>query len=91
VVERSSGTHARADGYSHADGAGEGIVDTQEGFGLVGGTVFVYGHEDVLVSQDRSHAEEGRKEVWDNIERVVEVDSKEVLVPVGFFGQQSAV
>ena len=54
----------------------------QEGFRLIVGPILVDRHVDVLETKDGRDLEESRKQVGYDIERVIQVDSKEVLVVV---------
>lgn len=47
---------------------------------MVVGAILVDGDKDVVVAEDGSDAEESGKEVGDDVERIVEVDGKEILV-----------
>lgn len=80
VVEQASGTHRCSDDDPQADGSREGIENLQERLCLVVGPVFVDGDKDVVVAQDGSRSEECRKEVGDDVKRVVQVDREKVLV-----------
>lgn len=80
VVERSSRSHRRPDLDPQTSRSGDGVKDLEQGLGLVRRTVLVDGHVDVVVAQDGGHAEQGCKEVRDDVERVVEVDREEILV-----------
>jgi len=55
----------------------------QEGFCLIVRPILVDRHVDVLETKDGRDLEESRKQVGYDIERVIQVDSKEVLVVVG--------
>lgn len=80
VVEQTTGTHRCSDDDPETDGAREGIENLQERLCLVVGTVFVDGDKDIVVSQDGGCAEEGCKDIRDNVKRVVQVDGEKVLV-----------
>lgn len=80
VVEVSSRPHRGSDLDPKARRLGEGIKDAEESLGLVGRSVFVDGDVDVVVPEDSSDSEERSKEIGNDVERVVKVDGKEVLV-----------
>ena len=82
VVERTARTHRRPDRHAHADTARERVKNAQERLRLVRRPVLVDRHVDVVVPKDGSDPEERREQVWDDVERVVEVDGEEVLVVV---------
>jgi len=80
VVKRSTRALRCANGNPEADGSGERVEYAEKGLCLIGRTVLVNGDEDVVVTEESRDAEEGRKEVWDDVEGVVEVDGEEVFV-----------
>ena len=80
VVELTSGSHRGVDGDSQSDGPGERVEDLQEGFGLIIRSVFVDRDKDIVVAQHSGDSEKGRKEVGNDVERVVQVDGEKVLV-----------
>lgn len=57
VVELTSGTLRSANHDAHTDTSCESVEYPKECFRLVIRAVFVYGHKDVLVAENRSHAE----------------------------------
>ena len=80
VVERPTRALRCADGDTKSDGAGECVENAEEGFCLVCGAILVDGDKDVVVTKDGRDSEEGREEVWDDVEGIVQVDGKKVLV-----------
>lgn len=80
MVEQTAGTHRCSDDDPQTDRSREGIKNLQECLCLVVGTVFVDGDKDIVVAQDGSCSEECRKDIRDNVKRVVQVDGEEVLV-----------
>lgn len=80
VIERTARALRCSDSNPQTNGASESVKNTEERLCLVGRTILVYGHKNVVVTKESRDAEEGRKEVWNDVERVVKVDGKEVLV-----------
>lgn len=80
VVERTTCALGCADGDAKSDGAGDCVENAENGLCLIRGAVLVDGYKDVVVTEDSRDAEERREEVWDDIERIVEVDGKKVMV-----------
>jgi hypothetical protein len=80
VVKCPTCTLRCADGDAKADRTGEGIEDAKKSFCLVGGAILVDGNIHVMITDDGRDTEEGGKEVWNNVERIVEVDGKEIFV-----------
>ena len=82
VVERTASTHRGPNGHPHADTPTQRIEYPEERLRLIRRPVLVYRHVHVGVAQNGRHAEEGSEQIWDDVERVVEVDGEEVLVVV---------
>jgi hypothetical protein len=80
VVERTTCALGCADGDTKSDGASDCVENAENGFCLVCGAVLVDGYKDVVVTEDSRDTEERREEVWDDIERIVEVDGEKVMV-----------
>lgn len=83
VVERAPCALRGTDGNPEANRARERIEDAEKCFRLVGGTILVYRDKDVVVTKDGRDTKEGRKKVRNDIERIVKVDGKEILVLSG--------
>lgn len=80
VIEGAACALGCADGNPEADGASEGIINAKESLCLVGGAVLVNGYKNVVVTKDGGNAEEGGKDVRNDVEGIVKIDGKEVLV-----------
>lgn len=80
VVERSFRSRTRLDHHTHADGSQEGVEDIEQSLGLILRAVFVDGHEHVVVPEHRTDSKKGGKNVGNDIERVVQVYGKIVLM-----------
>ena len=80
VVERAARALRCADGNPETNGASECVKNAKERLCLVGGAVLIYGYKNVVVTKEGRDAEEGGKDVWNDVEGVVKVDRKEVLV-----------
>ncbi len=80
VIERPACALRSADGNPETNGAGECVKNAENSLCLVAGAVLVDGHKNVVVTKDGGDAEEGGKDVWNDIEGIVKVDGKEVLV-----------
>jgi hypothetical protein len=84
VVESATGALRCADGNPETHGAGESVKNAEESLCLVGGAVLVNRYINVVVTKECGNAEEGGKDVRDDVEGIVKVDGKEVLVlPAG--------
>jgi hypothetical protein len=83
MVERSSRPHRCPDDDPHSDNPSERVKDLQQRLGLVVGTVLVDGHKHVVVPQHPGRPEHGRKEIRNDVKRVVQVDGEKVLVLLG--------
>ena len=83
MIELTSRTHTGPNDNSQADSSGESIEYLQEGFRLITRSILVYRHEDILVSENSSDAEERGKDIGNDVERIVKVDSEEVFVLLG--------
>ena len=80
VVERAAGALRCADGSSKTHGAGESVKNAEESLCLVCGAILVDGHIDIVETKECRNAKEGGEDVRNNVERIVKVNSKEVLV-----------
>ena len=80
VVERATGALRRADGNPETYGAGESVENAEDSLRLVAGAVLVDGYKNVVITKKCRHAEKGGKDVRNDVEGVVKVDGKEVLV-----------
>lgn len=80
VVERTTCALGCADGDAKSDGASDCVENAENGLCLVRGAVLVDGYKDVVVAEDSRDTEERREEVWDDIERIVEVDGEKVMM-----------
>ena len=80
VVERTARALRCSDGNPQTNGASKSVKNTEERLCLVGRAILVDGHKNVVITKESRDAEESRKEVWNDVEGIVKVDSKEVLV-----------
>jgi hypothetical protein len=80
VVEHAAGALRCADGNPETHGAGESVKNAEESLCLVGGAVLVDGYINVVVTKECGNAEEGGKDVRNDVEGIVKVDGEEVLV-----------
>lgn len=68
VVKLSPRARRRAYGDSKPNGFGQCVEYAEKRLCLVGRAVFVYGHEDIVVTQDSRYPEESGKEIRDDVE-----------------------
>jgi hypothetical protein len=83
VVKCTARALRGADRNTEANGARECVENAQKSFCLICRTILVDGDINVVVTKDGGDAEEGRKEVWNDIERIVKIDGKEIFVLSG--------
>jgi hypothetical protein len=80
VVERAACALGCADGNPKPNRASEGVKYAEKRLCLVRGTILVDGYKNVVVTKEGRDAEESRKDVWNDVEGIVKVDCKEILV-----------
>lgn len=80
VIKLTSSTLRRPNHDAHANAPCQRIKNPKERFGLVVGTIFVDGDEDIMVAKNGCYAEKGCKKIRDDVERVIEVDCEEIFV-----------
>lgn len=68
MVKLASGALRSADGDTHTNTTGQCVKDTEEGLGLVVGSVLVDGDEDIVVAENGGYAEKGSEEIRDDVE-----------------------
>jgi len=68
VVELPPRARRRTYGDSKPNGRGQCVEYAEECLCLVGRAVFVYGHVDIVVTQDSRYPEESGKEIRDDVE-----------------------
>lgn len=82
MVERTTSTHRHTDRHAETHRPTQRVENTQQGLRLISRAVLIYRDVHIVVPEDGSHPEERREKVWKNVERVVQVDSEEVLVVI---------
>jgi len=80
VIESTPLPHRCANGDAHANAACERVKYAQESLRLVCRPVLVDRDKDIMVPKNGCYAKERCKEVRDDVERVVQIDSKEIFV-----------
>jgi hypothetical protein len=80
VVKRPTCALRCSDGDTKPDGAGQCVENAEKCLCLIRGAVLVNGDKYVVVTKDGRDAEEGCKKVWDDVERIIQVDGEKVLV-----------
>src|SRR5258707_15603051 len=80
MVELTFCAHASTYDHSHSYCLRQRLECAQQGLSLVSRAIFIYGHEDVFIAKNSSHSEQSCKDIRYHVERVVQVDGKEVLV-----------
>ena len=82
MVEVAPRSHRGANLDPQSSRPAERVKYPQEGFCLIVRPILVDRHVDVLETKNGRDLEESRKKVGYDVERVVQVDSKEILVVV---------
>ena len=83
VIKCTAGALRGADRHTKTDGARERVENAQKSFCLVCGAILVNRDINVMITKDGRDTKESRKEVWNDVEGIVKVDGKEVLVLSG--------
>ena len=80
VIECATGALGCADGNPETNRASESVKNAEESLCLVGGAILVYRYKNVMETKEGRDAEEGGKDVRNDVEGVVKVNREEVLV-----------